>query len=68
LLEKRIILTGSTYGIGASIAKSLVREGATVASMARSVDTGEAQARDLGAVGPGTIRFHRCDVSVRAEV
>jgi NAD(P)-dependent dehydrogenase (short-subunit alcohol dehydrogenase family) len=68
LLDKRIILTGSTYGIGASVAKALVAEGATVAAMARSVDLGEAQARDLGAAGPGTIRFHRCDVSLRAEV
>ena len=68
MLDKRIILTGSTYGIGASIAKALVGEGATVASIARSVDLGEAQARDLGAAGPGTIRFHRGDVSARDEV
>jgi NAD(P)-dependent dehydrogenase (short-subunit alcohol dehydrogenase family) len=68
LLDKRIILTGSTYGIGASVAKSLVAEGATVATMARSVDLGEQQAQELAAEGPGAIRFHRGDVSVRAEV
>jgi NAD(P)-dependent dehydrogenase (short-subunit alcohol dehydrogenase family) len=67
-LDKRIILTGSTYGIGASVTKALVEAGATVASMARSVDLGEQQAAALTAAGPGTLRFHRCDVSQRAEV
>lgn len=68
MLDKRIIVTGSTYGIGASVTRALVEAGATVASMARSADLGEQQASELGAAGPGTIRFHRCDVSVRAEV
>jgi NAD(P)-dependent dehydrogenase (short-subunit alcohol dehydrogenase family) len=67
-LDKRIILTGSTYGIGASVTKALVEAGATVASMARSVDLGEEQAAALTAAGPGTLRFHRCDVSQRADV
>ena len=68
MLDKRIIVTGSTYGIGASVTRALVEAGATVASMARSVDLGEQQALELGAAGPGTIRFHRCDVSDRAQV
>ncbi len=68
MLDKRIIVTGSTYGIGASVAKALVEAGATVASMARSNDLGLRQAEELAASGPGSIRFHRCDVSVRAEV
>jgi NAD(P)-dependent dehydrogenase (short-subunit alcohol dehydrogenase family) len=68
VLDKRIILTGSTYGIGASVTKALVEAGATVASMARSADAGAAQAAELADGGHGTIRFHRCDVSVRSEV
>jgi NAD(P)-dependent dehydrogenase (short-subunit alcohol dehydrogenase family) len=68
VLDKRIILTGSTYGIGASVTRALVEAGATVASMARSVDLGEQQAQELTEAGPGTLRFHRCDVSQRAEV
>ena len=68
MLDKRIILTGSTYGIGASVARALVEAGATVASMARSTDLGEQQAKSLTASGPGTIRFYQCDVSVRSEV
>ena len=68
MLDKRIIVTGSTYGIGASVARALVEAGATVASMARSNDLGVQQARELTAAGPGTIRFSRCDVSDRSEV
>ena len=34
VLDKRIIVTGSTYGIGASVVRALVEAGATVASMA----------------------------------
>lgn len=68
MLDKRIILTGSTYGIGASVTKALVEAGATVASMARTVDRGEQQAAALTAAGPGTLRFHRCDVSQRDDV
>jgi NAD(P)-dependent dehydrogenase (short-subunit alcohol dehydrogenase family) len=68
VLDKRIILTGSTYGIGSSIAKALVRTGAMVASMARGVDIGERQAEELAAEGPGDIRFYRCDVSLRPAV
>ena len=68
MLDKRIIVTGSTYGIGASVVRALVEAGATVASMARSTDLGEQQSKVLAASGPGTIRFYRCDVSVRSEV
>jgi NAD(P)-dependent dehydrogenase (short-subunit alcohol dehydrogenase family) len=68
MLDKRIIVTGSTYGIGASITAALVEAGATVTAMARSVDLGEQQASDLTARGPGSIQFVRCDVSDRAAV
>ena len=68
MLDRKVIVTGSTYGIGESIVKALVAEGATVASMARSTDLGEKQVKDFPAKGPGTVRFYRCDVSDRAEV
>jgi NAD(P)-dependent dehydrogenase (short-subunit alcohol dehydrogenase family) len=67
-LDKKIIVTGGTYGMGSNIVSGLVREGATVSSMARSEDIGKRLAEDLTAEGPGTVEFYRCDVSVRAEV
>jgi NAD(P)-dependent dehydrogenase (short-subunit alcohol dehydrogenase family) len=68
MLDKKIIVTGGTYGMGASIVKALVAADATVASMARSADLGEQQATELSATGPGKINFYRCDVSVRPQV
>jgi NAD(P)-dependent dehydrogenase (short-subunit alcohol dehydrogenase family) len=65
---KRVIVTGSSYGIGARLVAALVADGASVASMARSVDLGESAAAELSAKGPGSIRFYRCDVSDRAQV
>src|SRR5262245_61996377 len=68
MLNKRVIVTGGSYGIGSNLVAALVAEGATVASMARSIELGERNAATLSAKGPGTIRFHRCDVSDRAQV
>jgi NAD(P)-dependent dehydrogenase (short-subunit alcohol dehydrogenase family) len=68
MLDKRVIVTGASYGIGANIAAALVAEGATVASMARSADLGGQQEKTLSAKGPGKIKFYRCDVSDRAQV
>jgi NAD(P)-dependent dehydrogenase (short-subunit alcohol dehydrogenase family) len=68
MLKKKIIVTGGTYGMGASIVKALVAANATVASLARGADLGKRQAVELSERGPGTITFHRCDVSSRSEV
>ena len=68
MLNKRIIVAGTTYGIGASVLAALVAEGATVVSMARSADLGEAQAASLTARGPGRVAFQRCDVASRSQV
>jgi NAD(P)-dependent dehydrogenase (short-subunit alcohol dehydrogenase family) len=68
MLDKKVIVTGATYGIGESIARALVAEGATVAVMARSAGLGEPKARELTAKGPGMARFYRCDVSDRPQV
>jgi NAD(P)-dependent dehydrogenase (short-subunit alcohol dehydrogenase family) len=68
MLNRKVIVTGGTYGIGSSIVTALVAEGATVACLARSVDLGEKQAADLTAAGPGTLKFYRCDVSNQQQV
>jgi NAD(P)-dependent dehydrogenase (short-subunit alcohol dehydrogenase family) len=67
-LDKKIIVTGGTYGIGARLVAALVAEGAAVAFMARSAELGEPAAAELSAKGPGVARFYRCDVSDRAQV
>src|SRR5438132_8805166 len=68
MLDKRIIVTGGTYGMGAAIVRALVDAGATIACMARSADLGQRQATELSAKGPGAVKFHRCDVSIRPQV
>jgi NAD(P)-dependent dehydrogenase (short-subunit alcohol dehydrogenase family) len=68
MLDKKVIVTGASYGIGESIVRALAAEGALVASMARSAHLGEPKAKELSAKGPGTVRFYRCDVSDRAQV
>ena len=68
MLNRKIIVTGGTYGMGSNIVAALVAEGATVASMARSTDLGEKNAAELATRGPGKVKFFRCDVSSRAEV
>ena len=68
MLEKKIIVTGGTYGIGASIVRALVAANATVALIARSVELGRRQAAELSQQNEGQVRYYRCDVSVRSEV
>ena len=68
MLDKRIIVTGGSYGIGSNIIAALVAEGATVASMARSADKGEKLTKNLAAKGPGKIKFYKCDVSDRGQI
>jgi len=68
MLDKRVIVTGGTYGMGESIVQSLVADGATVANLARSADVGAKQEKELGAKHPGKIRYFRCDVSNRPQV
>ena len=45
MLEKKIIVTGGTYGMGASIVRALVAANATVALMARQCRTGSSAGR-----------------------
>lgn len=57
--QKVAIVTGATSGIGVVIARYLVESGFTVAAVGRSVERGEAVARDLGEQG----RFFAADLS-----
>jgi len=68
MLNKKVIVTGGSYGIGAHLVAALVAESATVAAMARTVDRGEKIAAELSAKGPGKASFYSCDVSDRAQV
>ena len=49
LSGKTAVVTGSTQGLGAAIARAFVREGAKVVLSGRSRENGEALARELGA-------------------
>jgi NAD(P)-dependent dehydrogenase (short-subunit alcohol dehydrogenase family) len=68
MLEKKIIVTGGTYGMGASIVRALVAANASVALMARSADLGRQQVTELSREKKGAIEFYQCDVSIRSEV
>lgn len=58
LKGRRILVTGSSTGIGAAVVRQAVAAGARVAGLARSVEDGE---RD-------GVHSFRCDVRVEAEV
>jgi short-subunit dehydrogenase len=47
---QRVLLTGASYGIGASIARTFARRGGRVVMVARSVDALEQLAAEIGAV------------------
>jgi NAD(P)-dependent dehydrogenase (short-subunit alcohol dehydrogenase family) len=68
MLNKKVIVTGASYGIGENLVAALAAEGATVAAMARSAELGEKQSAKLTATGPGKVKFYRCDVSNRPQV
>jgi NAD(P)-dependent dehydrogenase (short-subunit alcohol dehydrogenase family) len=68
MLNKRVIVTGGTYGIGAAVVAALVAEACTIACMARGSDLGEKEAATQTKKGPGKVAFYRCDVSKRADV
>ncbi|WP_068077694.1 SDR family NAD(P)-dependent oxidoreductase [Novosphingobium lentum] len=66
LRNKKIIVTGSAQGIGASTVRAYVAAGAQVAAM--DVDTDKGEAALAGLDGPGSAFFIRCNVGDRAEV
>jgi NAD(P)-dependent dehydrogenase (short-subunit alcohol dehydrogenase family) len=68
LKDKRLIVTGTAGGIGASVLRGLVAAGARVAAMDVSDAAGREQAARADADGPGSASYFHCDVRVRDEV
>jgi NAD(P)-dependent dehydrogenase (short-subunit alcohol dehydrogenase family) len=67
LAERTALVTGSTRGLGESIAKGLAREGARVAVTGRSAAPGERVVSDIRAAG-GVAEFVRLDLSDERSV
>lgn len=65
----KIIVTGGSQGIGESVVRAYVAQGATVASLDINDELGRQVAADLGQQSlSGKAKFYRCDVSKREEV
>jgi len=68
LSNKKIIVTGSAQGIGASAVRAFVAAGAEVTAMDVDTAKGEAAVAEANARGPGSAHFVPCDVSDRRIV
>jgi NAD(P)-dependent dehydrogenase (short-subunit alcohol dehydrogenase family) len=66
--DKVTIVTGGSKGIGEGVARVFVAAGAPVVIAARGKAEGEALAKELTAMGPGTCRYIQCDVSKPGEI
>ncbi len=67
LRGRSVLITGASSGIGAEIARELVRRGARPILVARGAEALEALAAELWA-GGGTIEVEPCDLSSDAEI
>jgi NAD(P)-dependent dehydrogenase (short-subunit alcohol dehydrogenase family) len=66
--DKVTIVTGGSKGIGEGVARVFVAAGAPVVIAARGKAEGEALAKELTEMGPGTCHFIQCDVSKPEEI
>ncbi|CZT37105.1 SDR family oxidoreductase [Rhizobium sp. 9140] len=66
-MDKIVLITGASSGIGVGIAHELAKAGATVVLGARRTDRLEAVAGEIRAAG-GTVMTRRVDVTDRADV
>lgn len=68
LKGKKIIVTGGAQGIGESVVRAYVAEGANVVSIDMNDVAGQQVADAANQAGPGKIKYFHCDVSKRADV
>lgn len=70
LQGKRIVVTGGSKGIGASLVRAYAAAGADVESIARESPQGHAVVGEAnaGSAGAAVARFTACDVGARGEV
>lgn len=66
-MDKIVLITGASSGIGAGIARELAKAGATVVLGARRADRLEALAEEIRS-GGGRVAIRRLDVTNRADV
>lgn len=66
-VDRTVLVTGSTRGIGAAIARRFAREGASVMVSGRSTEDGEAIVRSIENEG-GNASFLRMDVRVPEDI
>ncbi|KAM7371561.1 hypothetical protein PAMP_008785 [Pampus punctatissimus] len=67
-LNKVVIVTGGSKGIGRGIVKVFVENGAKVVFCARGGAVGEALEAELNEAGPGSCKFVPCDVSKEDDI
>ena len=65
-MDKTVVVTGASSGLGDYITRRLVGEGANVVATARRIERLEALATDLGDA-PGQIRVLQADVTSEAD-
>ena len=67
LTSRTAVVIGGTSGIGLTIAKGLAEAGANVVPTGRRLDLAQAVARDIEAMGAGSVAIE-CDVGDRASL
>ncbi|KSQ25035.1 SDR family oxidoreductase [Pseudomonas aeruginosa] len=68
LAGRNAIVTGGARGIGASVVRAYVAEGARVVSLDVLDEQGRALVAELEVSHPGQALFHHCDIADKAQV
>ena len=67
-LDKVVVITGGTKGIGEGCVRAFANAGAKVVFCARKQDEGDTLVAELNASGKGDVVFIKCDVSKTDEI
>ena len=67
LVDKVVLVSGGSQGLGAGIARAAAREGGTVVVTGRNAERGEAVASDLRATG-SAIRLLSCSTHTSRSI